>query len=117
MSKVPTVPRPLGSPKDSFDNILSAIISTDPSKREVIIMPHLISFIANPVIKELLDKSKTTAPVKSKPPQNPELKHIQDTLSLLSKAVERLSKGNSSSKSPTTSSHQKQKKGENAKQP
>ena len=117
MSKVPMVPQPLGSPKDSFDNILSAIISTDPSQREVIIKPHLLSFIAHPVIKELLSQSKTPAPAESKPPQNLELKQIQDTLSLLSKAVERLSKGNSSSKSPATSSRQKQKKGENAKQP
>ena len=80
MSKVPTVPRPLGSPKDSFDNILNAIISTDPSKREALIKPHLLSFIAHPIIKELLGQSKTPAPAKPPSPQTLELKQIQDTL-------------------------------------
>ena len=117
MSKVPTVLRPLGSPKESFDHILNAIISTDPSKREAIVKPHLLSFISHPIVKELLGQGEIPAPTEAEPVQNLELKQIQDTLSLLSKAVDRLSKGNSPSKSPATSSRKKQKAGENAKQP
>ena len=117
MSKVPTVPRPLRSPKDSFDNILNAIISTDPSKREAIIKPHLLSFIAHPIIKELLGQSKTPAPAEPPSPQTLELKQIQDALSSLSKAVDRLSKGNNPSKNPPSTPCKKQKGGENSKQP
>ena len=109
MSKVPTVSRPLGSPKDSFDNILNAIISTDPSKREAIIKPHLLSFIAHPIIKEILGQSEAPAPVESSYPQTLELKQIQDTLSSLSKAVDRLSKGNPPTKNPPPRSSQKAK--------
>ena len=117
MSKVPTVLRPSGSPKDSFDTILNAIISTDPSKREAIVKPHLLSFIAHPIIKELIGQSETPAPAEETPSQNLELKQIQDTLSQLSKAVDRLSKGNIPSKNPSDSSRKKQKSGEKAKQP
>ena len=117
MSKIPTVPRPSGTPKDSFDNILNAIISTDPSKREAIVKPHLLSFITHPVIKELLGQSEPPAQAKSPSPQTSELKQIQDTLSLLSRAVDRLSKGNTLSNNPNTSSRKKQKSGEKAKHP
>ena len=117
MSKFPTVPRSLGSPKDSFDTILNAIIATDPSKRGAVVKPHLLSFISHPIIKELLGQSEIPAPAEANSSQNLELKQIQESLSLLSKAVERLSKGNAPSKNPTTSSRKKQKAGENAKQP
>jgi hypothetical protein len=117
MSKFPTVPRPSGTPKDSFDNILNAIISTNPSQREAIVKPHLLSFIAHPVIKELLSQSESPAQAKSLSTQTLELKQIQDTLSMLSKAVERLSKGNTPSNNPNTNSRKKQKSGEKAKPP
>ena len=117
MLNIPTVHRPLGSPKDSFDTILNAIIATEPSKRGVIVKPHLISFISHPIIKELLGQSKNPATTEVKSSQNLELKQIQDTLSLLSKAVDRLSKGNTPSKNPTTSSRKKQKSGEITKTP
>ena len=116
MSKFPTVPRSLGSPKDSFDTILNAIIATEPSKRGAIVKPHLISFISHPIIKELLGQSENPAPAEAKSSQNLELKQIQDSLSLLSKAVDHLSKGNTPSKNPNTSSR-KQKSGEITKQP
>ena len=109
MSKVPMVSRPLGFPKDSFNNILNAIISTDPSMREAIIKPHLLSFIAHPIIKEILGQSEAPAPVESSSPQALELKQIQDTLSSLSKAVDHLSEGNPSSKNPPSAPHKKQK--------
>ena len=117
MLKFPTVPQSLGSPKDSFDTILNAIIATEPSKRGAIVKPYLISFISHPIIKDLLGQSENPATAEAKSTQNLELKQIQNSLSLLSKAVDRLSKGNTPSKNPNTSSRKKQKSGKITKQP
>src|SRR5260221_555653 len=106
-----------GAPKDAFEYLLDAIIATVPSKREALVKPHLQVFTAHPVIKELISQGKAPAPTEDIPPANLELKQIQNTLSTLSKALERLSKGNPPSKNPSPSTCKKQKGRENNQQP
>src|SRR5260221_5113663 len=106
-----------GAPKDAFEYLLDAIIATVPSKREALVKPHLQVFTAHPVIKELISQGKAPAPTEDIPPANLELKQIQNTLSTLSKALERLSKGNPPSKNPSPSTRKKQKGRENNQQP
>src|SRR5712691_1649962 len=116
MSNVPTG-NPFVCPKDTFDFMLNSIIATIPAKREATIMPYLCTFIAHPVIAKLISQGKAPAPVDDAPPIIPELKQIQDTLGMLSKAVECLSKGNPPSKNPSPSTRKKQKGGESKPQP
>jgi len=108
---------PFGSPKAAFDFILNAIIATVPSKREALVKPQLLAFIAHPIIKELISQGKTPAPTDATQPAALELKQIQDTLSSLSKAMERLSKGNPPSNNPSPKARKKQKGGESKQQP
>src|SRR5712691_2607697 len=114
MSKVRT-PNAFRNPKDAFDYILHSITATDPSKREALIKPHLQAFLMHPVIKDIIgqDEIPVPAPAKDAPPTTLGFKRIQDTLSSLSKAVKRLTKGNPPSKNPAHSSRKKQKSGEN----
>jgi len=72
MSKTPTGSP--GNPRTVFDNILDAIIATEPSKREACIKPHLLAFIAHPVIKELISQSETPTSTDDTLPTNLELK-------------------------------------------
>ena len=118
MSKVRT-PNAFRNPKDAFDYILHSITATDPSKREALIKPHLQAFLMHPVIKDIVSQGEipVPAPAKVAPPTTLELKQIQDTLSLLSKVVEHLTKGNPPSKHPVHSSCKKQKSGENTQHP
>jgi len=115
MSKVPTA-NVFGTPADAFDYILNAIIATDPSKREALIKPHLQTFIDHPIIKDITSQSEAHAPADGTLPTTLELKQIQDSLNLLSKAVDCLSKGNPPSKNPPIAC-KKQKGGENKQQP
>src|SRR5712691_7141380 len=87
MSNVPTG-NPFVCPKNAFDFMLNSIIATIPSKREASILPHLCTFIAHPVIAKLISQGKAPVPADDTPPINLELKQIQDTLGMLSKAVE-----------------------------
>jgi len=105
------------NPKDAFEYILSNIIATHPSVREAKVKPQLKLFIAHPIIKEILGLNKAPAPAIDTPAPPLELKQIQDTLSSLSKTVERLAKGTSPSKNPSPSTRKKQKGGENKQQP
>src|SRR5258708_32686602 len=101
-----------GSCRTVFDKILDNIIATDPSLREARVKPHLLAFIAHPIIKELISQSENLTPTDDTQSTTLELKRIQDTLSSLSKAVDRLSKGNPPSKNPPNA-RKKQKGGEN----
>src|SRR6266705_936071 len=115
MSNTPTGPP--GPSRTIFDSILSSIIATDPSKRGAFIKPHLLAFFAHPVIKELIGQGEIPTPTGATQPAAPELKQIQDTLTALSKAVERLSKGNTPSKNTSPNMRKKQKGGETKQQP
>src|SRR5712691_10387633 len=117
MSNIPTVKRPFDTPKEAFDIILSSIIATDPSKRAALIKPHLQSFLAHPIIIEITSQGKAPAPPGDTPPTTPELKQIQDSLQTLSKAVERLSRGNPPPKIPAPNPRKKQGGGGGNKQP
>ena len=78
------------TPSHAFEHLLNNIISSSPKYREASIKPILLNFMAHPVIKELLAQDDTPAPKQATPPDNMDLKTIQDTLSQLSKAVEAL---------------------------
>jgi len=108
MSKFPTAVKPFATPQEAFDNLLTNIIATSPPKRETLIKPYLCTFIAHPIIKQLLEHSEDPAPVKVTAATNPDLKQIQDSLSALSKAVDCLSKGNAPAKKPPNA-HKTQK--------
>ena len=92
MSNVPTPPQGQkpDSPSYAFEHLLNNIISTSPKYREATIKPILMNFLAHPVIKEMLAQDSTLTPTQAPPPDNMDLKKIQDTLSQLSKAVESL---------------------------
>src|SRR5260221_9485720 len=117
MSNIPTVNRPFNSPKEAFDYILNTIIPTTPSGRVTLVNPHLESFLNHPIITEIVGTGNDPAPPDVSPPINLELKQLQDSLNTLSKAVERLSKGNPPSSNPTPSKSQKQKGRDSKQQP
>ena len=92
MLNIPTG-KPLSDPPgEAFKWLLNTIISSPSSAREAKIKPHLLTFIAHPIIKDLLAQSEPPAPTQAKS-DNLDLQKIQDSLSMLAKAVESLKKG------------------------
>ena len=102
MSKVPTLAAQLAatSPNKIFSTILDIILTQPLQNRLSKVKPAIISFISHPIIKELLENSDAPAAPPSSPSHNLKLQKIQDTLSLLTKAIEGLKKA-----TPTSNKH------------
>jgi hypothetical protein len=98
MSKIPTV----FEPKGAFSFLLSCIKEYNPLSRKSGILPHLLTFIADPIIQELLNSNKDpTTPAPSGP--QTQITGIQSTLSSLSKAISSIQKQlNTNSKTKAT---------------
>jgi len=85
MSNIPT-------PSQTFENLLHMIIRTTPDIQLAKVKPHLLTFIAHPIIKELIGASDAPVQAIVNTSPNLDLQKIQDSLQQLSKAVEALKK-------------------------
>ena len=82
MSKIPMVIKPT----EAFSSLLCHIKEHSPTSRWVNILPHLKSFLADPIIQEVLEASQMPA----KTPDNnqqAQSTNIHGTLQSLSKAI------------------------------
>jgi hypothetical protein len=84
MSNIPTV----FEPKGAFSFLLSRIKEYNPTSRQTGILPHLKSFLADPIISELLKSNKPTPADSTTPPTA----QIMSTLSSLTRAVSSIQK-------------------------
>jgi hypothetical protein len=107
MSNFPTPLLALEGPKESFKRILNSIVSAQPASSEAKIKPHPLNFISHPIIKELLGRKDDHPPAQTNS-NNLDLVKIQESLVQLSKAVDALKKGTTTT-SEKASSRAKQK--------